>query len=888
MKIRFSAGGMATIIAGLGLAACQADRIDVPQSELYAREFIKQFGAVDPNQQWTLASRITANVDLSGLERADKVTVYNRMPGTEGCQMAAQFSASASSFEFDFPANFKMAYVQVTDANGISMFSGYIPVEGQTLDIVRRPGRSSRAGATGLTDLSDNKAIGYFPFSESYNSDFWKKYDNGKFYAAHKDDKRVTLIPDGDPIVTKTEPKTLFEGSQNLEGWNDDTDIEIAASEFSGFEGCDITVTFIPGDGTSFMLKNDWDEWNDTKTEASANEDEQSKTFSLNAERITELTGKGPLRIQGQNVTINKVVVQGVKTEQKYKEKYETATKLTSAFKLYSLQPDANYSVTFEDYNTAFSFKDIASLIGKGGVYHERVSEDGACNLKRHAGVFNSEKGVEYVVAENSKINLEYIYGATSYFNSFGYFYYREGASQDEIMRAPKIIAMFDASPNKNTIVMLNGNDATSAINYAKIGEGNGFFNQPDNSAHGMHWGGTACSDIITAVEEDKTTISGFLDNGNWADKTIDNPMLRSSTHYIKYYPYNHETGELTGEAQDEFPAKTHICFFVVTHGAFLLGLNDENHQFDAPQFSFSLPWMNKAIGNVYDSNHSHTAGNPMESKYVGDPDATDPYLSFVTYKWGKEIILGVEDGTFGGDHDENDILFAIRGNFETDDITEVVIPNVKAQSWILAGEDLGSSHDFDFNDIVVGISHISTDGEGADKATITAIAAGGTMPLKLRYKGEPIPGAPEYYHQWFGDGVSSSEIVNAHDFRRGIGQSYTISVDKNFSLGTTPSHGYSSLYDFSFEAIHSDGSSHTVANGEDNMVPQLILVPGTWKYPKECQHILDAYSSYHGREGFADWVKSIGSYNWYTSPINESIVIDHKWTGASISTDNQ
>ncbi len=64
--MRFStiiAGSLLT--TGVALSACQSENIEIPKSELYTREFIKEFGIADPNHDWNNASQGTVTVVTS-------------------------------------------------------------------------------------------------------------------------------------------------------------------------------------------------------------------------------------------------------------------------------------------------------------------------------------------------------------------------------------------------------------------------------------------------------------------------------------------------------------------------------------------------------------------------------------------------------------------------------------------------------------------------------------------------------------------------------------------------------------------------------------------------------------------------------------------------------
>lgn len=57
------AGSLLT--TGIALSGCTTEQIEIPQSELYAREFIKQFGVVDPNHDWNNATQGSVTVVTS-------------------------------------------------------------------------------------------------------------------------------------------------------------------------------------------------------------------------------------------------------------------------------------------------------------------------------------------------------------------------------------------------------------------------------------------------------------------------------------------------------------------------------------------------------------------------------------------------------------------------------------------------------------------------------------------------------------------------------------------------------------------------------------------------------------------------------------------------------
>lgn len=267
------------------------------------------------------------------------------------------------------------------------------------------------------------------------------------------------------------------------------------------------------------------------------------------------------------------------------------------------------------------------------------------------------------------------------------------------------------------------------------------------------------------------------------------------------------------------FPAGTHIVFFVSKS--------------------------NKPTADIYNiwNSITYTDGyNP----YNVEPNS-QIHTCAVTYKYRNQIILGIEDG---GDWDMNDLLFFVDGEFadEPEDIDPDPTPDT-GLSWILACEDLGSTDDFDFNDIVFSVSHVS----GETTATVTPLAAGGTLPAYICFGSQELG----EIHTLLG-GSSTTEFINTTGSKGTAGEPVTINVDKDFSMASNNMGG------FSVKVITKDNSEATVritAPGQGT-APQMICVPGEWAWPTERTNISDAYPA------FGEWGANYATNkDWYKNP---------------------
>lgn len=223
---------------------------------------------------------------------------------------------------------------------------------------------------------------------------------------------------------------------------------------------------------------------------------------------------------------------------------------------------------------------------------------------------------------------------------------------------------------------------------------------------------------------------------------------------------------------------------------------------------------------------------------------------------------------------DLNDIVFYT--TLATNDNPGGDIEEEDPVSYILAAEDLGNTDDFDFNDMVIKVSSpvLKSGTTGTYLVNVTALAAGGMLPLKLCRNGQvlnsPIEGstAPEMFHSWFGDGnVSTSTMINTTAFTL-AGSTLTLELTAeekaNFTLTsesalsqdvTSKMGGFSFIVDRTGDGSFTEATAITAPkNGE---APQMICVPDTWLWPTERNNISTAYPK------FGDWGANYTDTEW-------------------------
>lgn len=436
---------------------------------------------------------------------------------------------------------------------------------------------------------------------------------------------------------------------------------------------------------------------------------------------------------------------------------------------------------------SSWKISDIVGIVGQGGVFNEQgKDENGNCNRKRWENQLKPSEGAEYVMESDGPIEISFMYGGTIKFNKFGYLYYQDGASEDEILKAPRYILMDDGRPQGN--ITVDGNN---------LGE----------------YEGMKLPSIVESYEK----YNGI------------NSTLVGTTYKLAYFG---EDG--LGEGSYTFPEGTHVVFFII------MGNNNSWHETSqyGTNIRYSRPWMNKMFYYKQYENHP---------SYMVEDAAKD----FVTYKWGGQIVMGVEDE--GGDDDMNDILFFIKGNVNDDDIPEIG-EEPEENSWIIACEDLGDTNDYDFNDVVFKVSHVA----GKTTAYVTPLAAGGVLETYIIYGTKELGET----HQLLGSDKKadgSYPIINTYSITA-QGQKIPVTVPADFSMANN-------MGGFAIQVVRTQPNAITITAPTSGLAPQMFCVPGTWAWPKERVNIEVAYPQ------FANWNANSNNIEWYNSPEEGSTI---------------
>ncbi len=1034
------------------ITACQVDKIEVPDKELYTREFVKQFGVFDTSSGWNSSRRVTANIDPSVLAGGSSVKVYTAWPTSHDCRIVASYPADKTTFTFDYPVDLKYVYVQVTDVNGKPLYGDYSEV----VDGILNVGNGSRAGESAAVptvyDLTNNPALGYFLVDEEYemNHEFWQSWTEMNLYTP-KEYEKPDPVPDnidknevfevwagthsldsnwdgGDALVVQNSAGTFSSAKSNhlsmtveFSTQADDAHCQIFANAPGGWKGplanygvrdktsvtvelhrndvsdlkqydlvvagIDITITKVtfkqldyegisaidpdkidtetmyditglnPDEnisGKEYQLSGfdkitsnqaeitlkfealssypqiEIKDWDRILYYSGKNTPGEERTVTLTAdENMCERLVSGGIKLTGKDVKVKEIKLRNLS----YLKKSIGGGKapFSKLFKLYGLVEPGQSVNNMDEFiakalapqyvysGKGYAAKDIVSLVGrKKGVFHEEVDDNGECNLRRFFDELQPAEGVHYETSAETEVSLDYVFGCASTFNSFGYFYFTDEEAKmymtdrhydfiKTLLRKPKFLLIYKALPHTNVLIkdvpgQENWREPTDLRKLFAAGGVVSSHGQDEGKDQSDGW--DHCTEFSTMVEKAE---NGDYDNAAYEYGQY--PRFRPANYKLVYFaPDQFESDGVTlkpgAQGSYKFPAHTHIAFFVINGGQYALQRNGKaGFTLDYDRISFSRPYLNRVLGNVFDiKGHSHIPGSPS-TNIAGRTGAIHRWTPFVTYQWGGQILMGVEDyfarthdGINGGDHDMNDLIFRVNGSFVRER-KEMSPDTPKKASWIIGCEDLGGTFDFDFNDVVFGVTHVA----GETTADITALASGGTLPVYVESKYPQAgvdsqtesPANDGYYvlkpngsndgefHSWWGSDKPYTAPINVSGWGN-PGATVKITVPEDYSISSNistpgvPVEGAVDMGGLRVRVHRNDKDYNIISAPTQNQeaagyeAPQMFLVPYSWRWPIEHQNIQQVYTQ------FNPWTDG-----WWNTPDGEfkDNIILHNWS---------
>lgn len=781
---------------GLMLTSCTDHDMFNPnyKSEEYAANWEQKFGKIDPNQDWSMATAVTAKANVPNIAGNSILKIYNYSPLAPECRVlgVTNLNNGVGEVTFDALKGATSLFVTVEQDGEYKLYGGYNVENGQLSigNVAKAKTRAAGVCPVGKGDLVDfmDKQILVKPavtHEEKTTTVTFKSYDYKNVMCYNLDDVVKAWKDDRDKNETEWN-KIPFP----LPEWNEGTyvDYQEQIVEYDGKK------YYFPA--YCFDVK------------------ETTKTI-VDEEAVYD------------NIDINLQYLTGVETK------------------------------AAESWKQGWGYQ----MFGTGTFFQEHkhyYKDPKYGNLYDMETLKQIEKGFS-IKTKGGEITLPFIYGSTQIVDQFGYVFYKDG---EDPLTQPHYILMEHGRPQDN--IYWNSWKGT-AVGEMELSTWSNFENIAKDKDKPI---ACYCSkDGHTGIYgETGQHTSGCYD---YKAKYIEeyNKCLYGTEYKLVYFDGN-------GNATYDIPAGLNVVFFICPVS------NLESREPDnyvKNNFNYSLPELNKRIDHLYDNTDSptfETGNNKAGANARGAVKAAS-----WTFKGHK--FLGFEDG--GNDEDLNDIVFWVEGSYEDDD-EEIVIPDpdpdpvpsistvTETQSWILACEDLGSTDDYDFNDIVLEVAKVDeyevTKENGVEKAkeykgsklAVKCLAAGGTLPANISYDGQPVGEA----HAMLGE-TNTGKMINTMGSI--TNQPVTVkeyTVDQNWTLADN-------MDKFQIEVIQDEGqegvSSIVVKAPTAGKAPQMILVPGEWKWPTERTGIAVAYPN------FANWSADANSTDWVNVKVNDKLV---------------
>lgn len=168
--------GLFVCLSAIALASCQDydggfSEIKIKEVE-YTQNFEKAFGKIDPTQDFNLATRATANVNL---DEVAQVKIYTLNPLVNGAKLIADLPADkVSSFKIDLIEGTSEVFVQAVSKRG-AIINGYYPVVDGVLNI-NSDEVETRASGTCNTTVGASKTLNVYYSGASWNNSIVTKH----------------------------------------------------------------------------------------------------------------------------------------------------------------------------------------------------------------------------------------------------------------------------------------------------------------------------------------------------------------------------------------------------------------------------------------------------------------------------------------------------------------------------------------------------------------------------------------------------------------------------------------------------------------------------------------------------------------------------------------
>lgn len=738
---------VAIAAGGMLFASCGDHDMFNPnyKAEEYAANWEQKIGAVDPNQDWSMATKVTAKANVPNADGSSIMRIFS-VGENQQLLCATSITNGKGEVSFDVQKGSNEVFVTVLQGNKY-IFSGIIGIDNGIANITPNAKRAK-------TRAEENCPVTKGDILFTHTAwDAEKKWD-GKTYVNNiwQPTEWYKIEKEGDEyfLYYSNIPNGVFKKIlPHDNGYRDNSGYKLE-------DGTDVNIAYMPN-----YVKYD------------------------------------------ENGILTPV----------YMTAYETIPSYPANF--YVLNNQTTSEVTWRIGDCKALFWEDDAFFKEGDDY--RCGKKKALYESQGVTVADMEKGVVYTTkTANSQINIPMMYGATGNSNIFGYYYYTDGQDPRAVNR---YVLYEDAQPSTNIKV-----------------------------------------DGIPVRNQQLEMM-----DATWTDNSIVTCVNRRAVYFG-------EDGN--GTPTYNFPANVHVGFFI-RRATPLTNVGEENNQLVGETgFAYSDPTLNEKYFNCYTENIGIVANAKYAWGYRGSkdnsisPDNTRGNVKAITWEYNGMKFMGFGDDS--GDCDLNDFVCWIDGDFKEEAPIKIITNDIvtKSQSWILACEDLGSTDDYDFNDIVLEITKVDeieqTKENGklvkeeykGSKLVVKCLAAGGTLPATIYYDNNMIGEA----HAMLGESNTGKMINTTTITNTPIEYVIDKSIDQNWTLSENKDK-------FKIVVNSNDNMAALIEAPADGEAPQMIIVPGDWQWPTERAHIEEAYPD------FKSWNSNASLTDWNNAKVADKVI---------------
>jgi len=193
MKRIISNGALAAVAAGaLLLSSCSDRDMFNPnyKAEEYAANWESKFGQIDPNQDWSMATKVTAKANIPGVSGESVLRIYTDNPILSASRLLATtiLDNGVGSATFDALKGAEQVFVVVSN-NGRNAVYGYADIENGNVDAGKTTAKKVRTRSasdvtkgsmTGVVaEYETNQPTGYTYNWQTKTVAEWEAYYKG-------------------------------------------------------------------------------------------------------------------------------------------------------------------------------------------------------------------------------------------------------------------------------------------------------------------------------------------------------------------------------------------------------------------------------------------------------------------------------------------------------------------------------------------------------------------------------------------------------------------------------------------------------------------------------------------------------------------------------------